>query len=416
MMPAETVSAALPVRILGQLRSGAWLDRERVLAYGGLLLLLEIVALIAIALGTYGVYVTLEAPSSTDFISFYAAGRLADLGLPDLAYDPMSHWLMERQVFGDMRLPYAYYFFYPPVFMMICAAFALLPYLLAFAMWIAVTAGLFVAGLRSILRDWRLVLAFFSFPAAFVTIGIGQNSFLTAGLLGLATKWVDRRPLAAGFLFGALIYKPHFLMMVPVALLAGRRWSALLGTIVSVAGFLLLSLLWFGWETWRVYLIYAQSAADSFSSGRIGYAGLVSLFAAARLLGGGVWLAYGIQGAAILLAALLTAFVWWRDASQPVRAMVLIAATLISPPVILFYDLLPAAVAIAWLLLDTRRTGGFLPWEKTVLAAIWLVPILSRGVGIAWGLPLGPIATIGLLALAMRRAGHELRGPAATTV
>ena len=69
--------------------------------------------------------------------------------------------------------------------------------------------------------------------------------------------------------------------------------------------------------------------------------------------------------------------------SLPVRALVLIAAGLIAPPVILFYDLLPAAIAIAWLMIDARRTG-FLPWEKVALCVIWIVPILSRGAGIAW--------------------------------
>jgi hypothetical protein len=101
--------------------------------------------------------------------------------------------------------------------------------------------------------------------------------------------------------------------------------------------------------------------------------------------------------------------VWARGQSLPVRALVLIAAGLIAPPVILFYDLLPAAIAIAWLLIDARRTG-FLPWEKLVLGVIWVVPILSRGVGIAFGIPIGPVAIVALFALAAIRAHNEWRG------
>ncbi|MGH6982067.1 MAG: hypothetical protein ACREFC_12755, partial [Stellaceae bacterium] len=73
---------------------------------------------------------------------------------------------------------------------------------------------------------------------------------------------------------------------------------------------------------------------------------------------------------------------------------------------------LPAAIAIAWLTLDARRTG-YLPWEKLLLGVVWIVPIVSRGVGIAWGVPLGPIATVALIALAWARAQNEWRGRAA---
>ncbi len=398
-----------PPSLLAALRSGAWLDRVRVVAWGRLLLILEAVALIALAAGTYGLYVPLELPSSTDFISFFAAGRLADAGAPWLAYVPAYHHAMEQQVFGDPRLPYAYFFFYPPTFILVCAGLALIPwYLGAFAFWAIVTGALFALSLRLIIKDWPQVIAYLSFPAAAATIGIGQNSMLTAALFGFATYFIDRRPFCAGLLFGAIVYKPHFLLIAPVALLAGRHWRALAGMAVSAAAIVALSWLCFGTETWLAFLGQAQVAAASFSVGRVGYAGLVSLFAAARLLGADLDLAYVIQGLTAVAAAALVAWVWWRGGSLPVRALVLIAATLIAPPVILFYDLLPAAIAIAWLVLDARKTG-FLPWEKLVLCVIWIVPILSRGIGIALEVPIGPIATIALLALAAIRARNEWR-------
>jgi hypothetical protein len=395
--------------LLGALRRGDFLGRARVIGWGRTLLIVEIVALIAIAAGTYGLYVTLEAPSSTDFISFFAAGRLADMGTPALAYDPAHHRAMEQAVFGDPRLPYAYFFFYPPTYLVICAIVALIPsYLAAFALWVVATGAVFVAALRAILKDWRLTIAFLSFPAAAATAGIGQNSLLTAGLIGAGTYLIDRKPIAAGLLWGALIYKPHLALMMPIALLAGRNWRAFAAMAVSAAAIAVVSLLWFGFGTWHAFLTEAQSAAASFTTGRVGFAGLVSLFAAARLAGVGAAGADAIQLAAALAAAALTALVWARGGSLPVRALVLIAAGLIAPPVILFYDLLPAAVAIAWLMLDARRTG-FLPWEKLTLCVIWAVPILSRGAGIAWGVPLGPVATIALFALAVIRARNEWR-------
>ena len=396
-------------RVGGDWRYAPWLDRARVIGWGRTLLIVEIVAVIAIAAGTYGAYVHLAAPSSTDFISFFAAGRLADLGTPALAYDPAAHQAMERAVFGDPRLPYAYFFFYPPTFLAICAVLALIPsYLAAFALWIGATGALFVLCLQAIVKDWRLTVAFLSFPAAAATAGIGQNALLTAALIGFGTYLIDRKPIAAGLLWGALIYKPHLAMMIPVALLASRNWRALAAMACSAAAIVAISLLWFGLGTWQSFLTEAQSAASSFTTGRVGFAGLVSLFAAAQLAGLGVAAADAIQLVAAVLAAVLVGVVWARGQSLPVRALVLIAAGLIAPPVILFYDLLPAAIAIAWLMIDARRTG-FLPWEKVALCVIWIVPILSRGAGIAWGVPLGPVATIALLTLAAIRARNEWR-------
>src|SRR5207244_3647915 len=63
-----------------------------------------------------------------------------------------------------------------------------------------------------------------AFPMAFWNIGLGQNAFLTAGLFGMATLLIDRRPIVAGLLFGLLCYKPHFGLLIPGALAAGGYW------------------------------------------------------------------------------------------------------------------------------------------------------------------------------------------------
>ncbi len=335
----------------GDWRYANWLGRARAIGWGRTLLIVEIVALIVIAAGTYGVFVPLDTPASTDFISFFAAGRLADLGTPALAYDPAQHRAMEQAVFGDAALPYAYFFFYPPTFLVVCAILALIPwYLGAFALWVMASGALFVAALQIILKDWRLTIAFLSFPAAAATVGIGQNALLTAGLIGFGTYFVDRKPVLAGLLFGALIYKPHLAMMIPVALLAGRHWRAFAAMAASAFIAIAVSLAWFGLGAWQAFLTQAESATASFVTGRVGFAGLVSPFGAARLAGVNVVAADAIQIVVALAAAAFVALVWARGHSLPVRALVLIAAGLIAPPVILFYDLLPAAIATAWLI------------------------------------------------------------------
>jgi len=99
--------------------------------------------------------------------------------------------------------------------------------------------------------------------------------------------------------------------------------------------------------------------------------------------------------------------VWYRRADMAIRAATLIAATLVALPVILFYDLLPATIAIAWLIRDARR-HFYLPWEKTILCAMWPVALLCRGIGEKTHVPIGWLLTFGLLGLALAHYRRDL--------
>jgi hypothetical protein len=114
-------------------------------------------------------------------------------------------------------------------------------------------------------------------------------------------------------------------------------------------------------------------------------------------------IAYAVQGLGALAAITLVAVVWRCQRSLPVRAASLAAATLIAVPVALVYDFLLAGIAIAWMT-RAARERGFLQWEKATLAAVFIVPLLSRNFGTATHVPLAPLALIALLALIARRA------------
>src|SRR5881394_3243312 len=108
----------------------AWLDRRRVRAGATILLGLQLAGFLFIVAGTHGWIVPLTKPTTTDFVSFYAAGALANAGTPALAYDHAAHLGAEERVVGA-GIEYQY-FNYPPVLILLCAALAMLPYLVAF--------------------------------------------------------------------------------------------------------------------------------------------------------------------------------------------------------------------------------------------------------------------------------------------
>jgi len=395
-------------RLWPALEMGDWLNRRRVMAYAAILLAFEVLAFLFVTAGTYGLVVPLDRPNTTDFVSFYAAGTLADSGAAQASYDHAQHLAAEESA-TQHGIGYVL-FVYPPVFMLICSVLARLPYLAAFTLFEAATLIPCLYLVRSILQEkgWRAFVPLLAFPAVAIDIGMGQNAMLTAALFGGATLLIDRRPFVAGLLFGALCYKPHFGLLVPIALIAAGRWRAVFGAAVSVAGLVGLSAAVFGIDTWRAFLVAFTGSHAIYESGQVDFAAFVSSFGAVRLMGGSPALAYFVQGVASLTAAGLVAIVWRRNTSLPVRAATLAAGTLVALPLILFYDFIIAGVAMAWLIRAARQ-NGFLPWEKLLLLGIFLAPMLARGIGTSLHLPIGAIAGYALLGLCAMRAFREIR-------
>src|SRR4051794_34587162 len=313
-------------------RDARWLTRERIIAGGQILLLVQLTILVLLALWQHGVISDQVSRTSSDFVSFYAAGKLALAGTPALAYDQAAHFLTEQRFMVE-GAPYQF-FFYPPMFMLLFVPFALLPYWLAFYLFEFATLAGFLFTMRHIPREpgWLWAAPVLAFPAIFWTFGLGQNAFLTASLFGGFTLLIDRRPVLAGVLLGLLCYKPHFGLLAPVALLFGGHWRAFFSAGATVAALVGLTAALFGIETWQAYLTAFANSDAVYASGRIDYAGIVTPFGAARLMGFSPSASYVVQGAVTAAMLVVVAAVWRRTPSQSVRVAVLLSATLLAVP------------------------------------------------------------------------------------
>ncbi|HEX3521914.1 MAG TPA: glycosyltransferase family 87 protein [Stellaceae bacterium] len=302
------------------------LTARRVIVGGAVLLAVQVVALGYLVAGAYGV-VTRYAPSTVSFVTFYAAGQLATDGHPVFAYDDVFAYEAEETLTqqGGHYLP----FLNPSVYLLLCAPLALLSFLRAFILFVAATLAIYLVVVRRILdvRGHAWLLPALAFPPTIWTVGYGQNSFLTAALFGAGTLLIDRRPAVAGVLFGMLCYKPQFALLVPVALLAGRRWSAIIAATASIIILCGLSITLFGWETWEAYLraFFGSTRTYNFEITNFNIFASLSPFATARLLGLSIEHARIVQLAATLAAALLVAWVWSTNATRATRAAVLTA-------------------------------------------------------------------------------------------
>ena len=388
---------------------GNSLDHGRIVSYCGILLAIEISCFLFLVAGTHGLITPLSAPTSTDFVSFYAAGSLADAGTPELVYDQAAHGAAEERA-TESGVEYRF-FYYPPVFLLLCAPLARLPYLVAFLVFEGATLILYLIVVRSILDECSFagLVPILAFPAVFWTLGLGQNAFLTAALFGAGTLCIDRRPIAAGLLFGALCYKPHFGLLVPVALAAGGHWRAFIAAFAAAAGLCLSSLMLFGWVTWSDFFTTVAASHATYESGRVAFGGLVSPFGAVLLLGGNSTTAYAVQAGATLSAGLLVGFVWRSGHALPIRAATLAAATLVAIPVILIYDLMLAAVAVVWLV-SARNGDELRVWEKVALAGSFLLLLDPRDFAEISHVPVAPLVGVALIvAVATRVFCSETR-------
>ncbi len=391
---------------IDKLRHSAWLNRERIVAWCAILAMLEAALLIGIALWQHGAFG--PAPSrSSDFLSFYAAGKLVLAGTPALAYDQNAHFMAEQAIKGA-GIPYQF-FFYPPVYLPFCALLAILPYYPAFILFQLAPLIPFVLIARSILKMPGLawLVPVLAFPAIFWTVGLGQNAFLTAALFGGFTVLLDRRPFSAGMLLGLICYKPHFGVLVPIALIAGNRWRTFAAAAITIAAMVALSVALFGTRTWFAYIAATLDAKAVFGSGRIDYAGMITVFGAERLMGFANAPAYGLQIIVSLEMVTLVALMWRRQISPALQFVTLISATLLAVPVALIYDQMLLLLAVVWFTSEARRSG-FLSWERLALAGIYLLALLTWPVGTVWHLPLGPIPPSILLLLCVRRLWRTL--------
>lgn len=347
-------------------------------------------------------------PLGVDFLCYWTASILALRGEAAAAYDlPSLHALQHARFPGVGALP----FFYPPTYLLVCLPLALAPYLTALTAWLVATGAAYWAAVRRLLGDLPgRSVAVLAFPAVLVNAGHGQNGFLTTALFAGGVVWLKARPVLAGAMLGALIVKPHLGLLIPLVLAAGGRWRAFAAAGTTAAGLIGVSWAVFGTEAWVAYLGSIGQARQVVESGALDPAKLQSAFAALRIWAVPLPLAYAVQAAVTASAAGAVAWFAWRRRGSEALGPALAAATLLASPYLLDYDLLLLAVPLAWTFSQGRR-GGFLPWEKLVLLAGFLLPLVSRALAMGLNLPLGPVVIAAVLWAVLRRGWREAPEP-----
>lgn len=308
-----------------------------------------------------------------DFAQFYAASLMAAKGHIIEAYKPQLYQSMMLKIVNITGINEVYYWLYPPTYLILLLPLSQLPYLSSFMLWILITLICYLLTIYHIAPKSITFLITMAFPATFHNFFIGQNGFLSASLLGMGLCLLESRPFLGGILLGFISYKPQFIILIPIALIAGRQWRALIGAASSAIGLALISVLVFGLGSWMAFYRTIPSAFE-----RLRDAGnlpkMVSVFSSTLLMGGGPTLGWMLQGI-IMTGAVAAVILVWRGGLPYLRNSLLVVSILLFTPHVFYYDLPLLALPLAWLGWE-GYTKGWVPGQQITLCLGWLLPSL----------------------------------------
>lgn len=383
-----------------------WLTRQRVRAYAGALVIIYVLAPLASFLHSNWTHLLLPGTLAQDYLAFWSASHLALQHHAMDAYTVKTIGAVEHSAVKDFInfLPWLY----PPTFLLFIYPIALLPYQLSDAIFLGLTLLAFVLVIRATLPGKLTVLTALAFPGVAITLLSGQNSFLTAAIMGCGLVLLPRRPILSGMCLGLLCIKPHLAVLIPLALLCSRSWKTLIATGLTAIALSAISVLVFGTGT-----IMAFIHSMGLIQGIINSAGPVlvrvpTFFAMARKLHLPQPVAYAFQIVSACTAIAAVVYVWIKPSAYELRAATLVCATLAVTPYLFDYDLTWYGLVIVWYCRHAL-SHGFRRYEREWLVFLWIAPPL--GLLVVWPLHFQflPFVTIATLAMLVSRVRSERR-------
>ena len=383
--------------------TGEWLSRERIVRIASLSAMATVLCLGILFATSNGTLDQWGRPLGTDFSNVWAAGHMALEDQAAKAWSWPDHFAVQQWVHHKKDVDF-FGWHYPPPFLLVASLLALFAYVPALIVWQVATFAPFIWLMWRLVPRRETILLTLAAPVTLICLMSGHNGFLTALLLGGGLALMDKRPLLAGVMFGCLIYKPQFALIIPPLLLASKNWRAVLGAAASSGALIGLTLELWGWPVWQAFIDSLPLTRDVvIEQGSTGFHKIMSPFAAIRMWGGPIPLAYAVQAAATAFCIAAVAWIGWFGKSANVRNALVCAAVLVSTPYVLDYDYVVLLPAIAFLWLEAEE-NGWLDWDKSLLAFVWIVPLAARQIAEFTCLPVGLASAVAILAISLRRA------------
>jgi hypothetical protein len=320
-----------------------------------------------------------------DFLQFPISARLIAQGrTADLYNDQVLADAIRAIVGRDTKVSLQY--FYGPQVALPFIPLASLPFRAQAAIWVTLSLLLYFACLYLLwktcdaLRPYAglIALAALAFPPLFHFFVRGQLSAVVLLCFTLAyLAFRARREWLAGIALGFLVFKPQFLVAIPLLLLLAKAWKSVAGLAISASAQIALTCLYFGPAVMRVYCNVLLHSAGQPTTTELSLSPIqmhsLSAFWELLLPWPPIVSALYVLSSVVVIAI---AAVIWRSASPlTLRFSALIFAAVLVNPHLYIYDLLALAPALL-LLADWARTNPQHPSTPTLSLLLYLAFIL----------------------------------------
>jgi len=371
-----------------------------------------------------------------DFLSFYISGKLITQARAAQLYDDetrthemlaivQAHVATDASVrpvpsVASVRLPNLY----GPQFALLFVPISRLPFLIAAQIWVILNLILYGMCVYVVWKScpaltshlWTVALAAVAFPPLFHFFVRGQNSVLvlacfTAAFLGFHTRY----DWLAGVALGFLIFKPQFLVAIPLVLLLSHAWKPLAGLIISAAAQLAVTRIYFGPAVMHAYFVTILHASRWLNSAEVPLAPIQmhSLRAFWLLLIPWPPAAFALYVLSSIVILWIASSIWKSSSPLALRFSALTLAAVLVNPHLFIYDLLVLAPAflflVDWTLANPQHPAApslqlslYLAFMLPLLGPLsqWThlqlsVPIFVALLWILWRQPMPPFATPG---------------------
>lgn len=326
----------------------------------------------------------------SDFEVFHLAGQLIWSGEINQAFDKQFFSELQKSIPGSLvtaERSSTMLWSYPPVYNFVVAPLGLLPAWLSYAIFMLASLGFFLLVLRRLAGPAFDTLIIAMAPLILLVIKNGQNSFLTAALVGLTCLYLLRNQTRAGLPLGLMVIKPHLALGVGLGTLLLGRWQVAVLSIATAIAAIILSALVFGTDSWHAFLGGLGTTGDALQSGQFPMHRQSSVYIFGLYWGFGHSVALVLHG--LVAALFLGLLVLLSTRTLPFQALLgftICISPLISPYTY-DYDLMMVAMGLA-LLMPTLLANLSATEQKVLVAAAWLIGLY----GMAMGLIYDPVA------------------------
>ncbi len=366
----------------------AWLNPRRLRAQA-LVLALCLWGVCAVDFATPGLFDRSGNIKFQDFLPLYVSARMVAQGRARDLYDEGIVAAGEFQIIGrqsPVRLPNLY----GPQVALLFVPLSRFSFPLAARIWVALSLLIYGGCAYTVLKmcpglssySTIVVIAALAYPPLFHFFVRGQISALVLACFSAALlAFRSDRDWLAGIALGLLVFKPQFLMAVPLVWLLARSWIPFASMAASASAQLVLMWAYFGSPVMRAYFDALWRLPRRIGSVELNLAPIQmhSLRSFWSLLIPWPTAALVLYVASSIAVVSIAAATWKSSSPLALRFAALTLAAVLVNPHLFVYDLLALAPALLllvdWALSNTQRPSSALLFLFSYLA--FILPLLG---------------------------------------